>query len=230
MQTQTKILLLQNEQSLAFKLNNFLGLEGYIVACKSNYAEGIALLFEQEFDICILDTSLGDLCDFEMLKEIRAISQLPLILLSENNERTTRIAAFELGADDYLEKPINLRELLARIKANLRRSNITQQQYNINDLTIGPLSLRRQSREVYFKQTPVSLTDTEYCVLELITTNCGKVVSKEQISQCVYKRSLEKYDRSIDMHLSNLRKKMNMSGCQELIKTIRGSGYMMMVP
>jgi two-component system response regulator CpxR len=230
MKKQTKILLLQNDQSLGFRLSNLLGLEGYFVHCASSQAEGLKAVKGSCFDICLLDMNLDGGMNFDTLTKLRMRSQLQIIVLSNAQREQVKITYLESGADDVINKPINERELLAKINAILRRELYAKQQYSTQDIHIGALALLRKSREVYFHKKPLPLTDTEYCLLELMTTNCGAIVSKEQISERVFKRSLEKYDRSIDMHLSNLRKKMSMSGCQQLIKTIRGSGYMMMTP
>ncbi|MGB0266381.1 MAG: winged helix-turn-helix domain-containing protein, partial [Pseudomonadales bacterium] len=165
---------------------------------------------------------------FEVLKEIRQTKSTPVLMLTARGDDIDRILGLEIGADDYLPKPCNLRELLARIRAVLRRTQGFQSTDTpANSRTLGDLRIEFGSQSVYRDNAIVPLTGAEYLVLETLTQAAGKVVDKDQIARHALGREVMPYDRSVDAHIANLRKKLGLlySGRQR-IKTIRGKGYL----
>ncbi len=163
----------------------------------------------------------------DVLRELRRESATPVLMLTALGEDIDRILGLELGADDYIPKPCNPRELAARLRAVLRRSRGEPGDV-LTDLRIGDLSLKAASRSVTLDATPVVLTSTEFDLLALLMREAGRVVSKERISQSVLGRALGPYDRSIDVHVSNLRRKIGDAGDgNSPITTIHRSGYLL---
>ena len=181
-----------------------------------------------EHALVVLDVMLPGLNGFEVLRKVRAESKVPVLMLTARGDDVDRIVGLEIGADDYLPKPFNPRELAARIRAILRRS--TPEQF-VNDhvqavVTVGDVELDRGTRVVRRAGTIVELTAVEFDLLERLLRAAGSVVTREELSSAVLGRSLSPFDRSIDMHISNLRKKLGHHfGELERIKTVRGIGY-----
>jgi len=174
----------------------------------------------------VLDIMMPKLNGMEVLKALRSQSLLPVIMLTARGEPVDRIVGLEIGADDYLSKPCNPRELVARIRAVLRRVVVTTQPAN-DTIVLDDIELAPQSRTVLLKGEPVELTSTEFDLLALLLAHAGQVVSKEAISDQVMGRRLAMYDRSIDMHVSKVRKKLGpLPDGSERIKTVRSSGYL----
>jgi two-component system response regulator CpxR len=165
---------------------------------------------------------------FEVLKAIRDTSAVPVLMLTARGEDVDSVVGLELGADDYLAKPCNPRVLVAHIKAILRRSQPNTLADNLEtQLSVGDVELNPQSRTVYREQNPIALTSTEFTILETLMRNAGKVVNKNELSEVALGRKLAHYDRSLDVHISNVRKKLGfMSEQADRIKTIRNVGYL----
>jgi two-component system response regulator CpxR len=167
---------------------------------------------------------------FEVLRRIRAASAVSVLLLTARGEDVDRIVGLEIGADDYLSKPFNPRELLARVRAILRRSAGTQVVQEQNLLRADGLELNRAARTVTQDGKKIDLTDVEFALLEALMNAPGKVVTREEISENVLGRKFHPFDRSLDMHVSRLRRKLSgKDAAEELVKTIRGTGYQLAV-
>ena len=166
---------------------------------------------------------------FDVLKKLRVSHATPVLMLTARGDDYDRILGLELGADDYLPKPFNHRELVARIKAIFRRLSLTHSGGTIEqDLIVNELFLSSSSQVAKVGEVEMTLTSTEFSILRLLMLNTGSRVTKEEISLKVLGKSLQAFDRSIDMHVSNLRKKIAAISNIEKIKTIRGVGYMLL--
>jgi len=175
----------------------------------------------------ILDVMLPQRSGLELLRELRRNSQLPVLMLTALGEDIDRILGLELGADDYVPKPCNPREIAARLRAILRRTRGENAGAQLTDVSVGPVSLRAASRSVTLRGEPVALTGTEFNILAILLREAGRVVSKETLSQDVLGRPLGPFDRSIDVHISKLRRKLGPAADGEsLISTIHRGGYL----
>jgi two-component system, OmpR family, response regulator CpxR len=169
----------------------------------------------------ILDVMLPGLDGFEILRRLRPQSRVPVLMLTARGEDMDRIAGLEMGADDYLAKPFNPRELVARIRAILRR--LAQPPSREGPLEVNGVRIDPGTREVWANGQKIELTTFEFDILELLMRTAGKVLSRDDLMEHLYNRKATAFDRSIDMHISHLRKKLETD--RPLIKTIRGSGY-----
>ncbi|MEJ6475301.1 response regulator [Pseudoalteromonas piscicida] len=219
------ILLIDDDQDLCSLLNEYFSAEGFAVAMEHSGPEGLQRAVKQNFDLILLDVMLPDMDGFEVLKALRVHKMTPVIMLTAKGDDFDRIFGLELGADDYIPKPFNHRELLARVKAITRRVDHYKQHSPDDTYTIHQLSLDVGARSASVNGEILALTGTEYEVLHLLVRSAGEVVDKQTISRQVLGRALVPYDRSIDMHVSNVRKKIAALSEHTYIKTIRGSGY-----
>jgi two-component system response regulator CpxR len=160
----------------------------------------------------------------DVLRRLRATSPVPVLILTARGEDVDRILGLEIGADDYLPKPFNPRELIARIRAILRRS--ARVEGSVAPLVVGDIRLEREAREVWLNDSPLNLTSVEFSLLEAFLQNAGRVVTRELLTETVLGRKLGPFDRVIDVHVSNVRKKLGPAQNGERIKAIRGSGYL----
>ncbi|WP_088329683.1 response regulator [Lacimicrobium sp. SS2-24] len=224
----TSILLIDDDHELTELLTDFLTPQGYQLTIAHDGQQGLELATGgQHFDLILLDVMLPLLDGFEVLKQLRRTHLTPVLMLTAKGDDFDRIFGLELGADDYLPKPFNPRELSARIKAIVRRLEqlpalAQTQPVQVNDLHLDPAA-----QHVSLANTPLTLTGTEFSMLQLLMVHAGQLVSKEQLSEKVLGRKLTPFDRSIDMHVSNIRRKMAQIQPHDMIRTIRGSGYMM---
>lgn len=219
--------MIDDDTGLCELLSEYLTAQGYIVECVHDGEQGLKKAFEHDYALILLDVMLPKLDGFEVLKQLRQKKLTPVIMLTAKGEDFDRIFGLELGADDYIPKPFNHRELLARVKAITRRIEHIASLSNTssNKLTVNNIIINLAARQAYVDNNELSLTGTEYEVLALLVKNAGEVVSKEQISEEVLGRRLASFDRSIDMHVSNIRKKIAEYNNSERIKTMRGTGY-----
>ncbi len=219
--------MIDDDTGLCELLSEYLTAQGFQIECAHDGEQGLKQALEQEYALILLDVMLPKLDGFEVLKQLRQTKLTPVIMLTAKGEDFDRIFGLELGADDYIPKPFNHRELLARVKAITRRiEHITSlANTSSNKLTVNNIVINLAAREAYVDEHPLSLTGTEYEVLALLVKHAGEVVSKEQISEEVLGRRLASFDRSIDMHVSNIRKKIAEFNNAERIKTMRGTGY-----
>jgi len=202
-------------------LVEFLSRQGFSVECEHEGHRGLDKAQHGGFDLAVLDVMLPGMDGFEILRRLRERSRVPVLMLTARGEDLDRIAGLEAGADDYLAKPFNPRELVARIRAILRRLEkppSPEGPLEVNGVRIDP-----GAREVTVNGKKIELTTYEFDILELLMRTAGEVLSRDDLMEHLYNRKATAYDRSIDMHISHLRKKLE-SG-QPVIKTIRGVGY-----
>ena len=216
------ILLIDDDAELCALLSEFLKREGFTVECEHEGHRGLEKALQPGVDLVVLDVMLPGIDGFEILRRLRHESKVPVIMLTARGEDVDRIIGLELGADDYLPKPFNPRELAARMRAILRRyeprPQATSGKLEVNGVTIDP-----GTREVASNGKRVELTTFEFDILELLMRSAGRVLSRDALMEKFYNRKATAFDRSIDMHISHLRKKLERG--ENLIKTIRGVGY-----
>ncbi|KZN33346.1 response regulator [Pseudoalteromonas luteoviolacea] len=219
------VLIIDDDQSLCELLSEYLESEQFSVLSRHDGEAGLATALEEDFAVILLDVMLPKKDGFEVLKALRIEKMTPVIMLTAKGDDFDRIFGLELGADDYIPKPFNHRELLARIKAITRRIAHLTQTTKEQKMEFHGLVLDMAARSVSFKDVSISLTGTEYEVLYQLMKSAGEVVSKQALCQSVLGRPLVPYDRSVDMHVSNVRKKLAQYSDHTFIKTLRGSGY-----
>lgn len=217
-----RLLLIEDDIEIQHLLQQFLETEGYEVSCASDGISGEKAALGGEVDLIILDIMLPEKNGLEVLKSLRPQLRTPIIMLTAKGDDLDRIIGLEMGADDYLPKPFNPRELLARIRAIQRRIALDQQQA-LRLLHINGFVLDRDKMEVRINQRPIALTHSEFRVLETLSEHADHVVSKAQLTEQVLDRKLSAFDRAIDMHVSNVRRKVPDCG----IETVRGVGYLL---
>ncbi|WP_189378032.1 response regulator transcription factor [Thalassotalea profundi] len=224
---QNKLLIIDDDKELSDLLVEYLSFEGFTVECCYDGVSGLARAYDDSYSLILLDVMMPGLNGFELLKALGGKHKTPILMLTAKGDDADRILGLELGADDYLAKPFQHKELLARINAILRRIDIVKNnKVASNKLEVNNVSLDNATREVHCHGKIVELTGTEYQILELLMNKHGKIVSKEEISEQVLNRRLSAFDRSIDMHVSNIRRKLQTKSSNEKLKTIRGAGYL----
>ncbi len=228
----SKILLADDDQLLADLLVEYLQGQDFEVNHVADGAAAVNAVKADEPELVILDVMMPKMDGFEALREIRAISLVPVIMLTARGDDIDRIVGLEMGADDYMPKPCNPRELSARIRAILRRARPEQLQSDeSSNISAQDISLDTQSRVVVCADKKLDLTGTEFNVLHALLKNAGEVVSKNTLSEAALGRKLLPFDRSTDMHISNLRKKLGEHASGEArIKTVRNQGYIYTLP
>ena len=225
--TNHRILLADDDVELAQLLRDFLTRDGFDVVLAHDAEGALAAARAHAFDALVLDVMMPGRSGLDALRELRRESPLPVLMLTALGEDIDRILGLELGADDYIPKPCNPRELAARLRAVLRRAH-GEGAEALTDLRNGPIALRAASRSVSVNNQAVALTATEFDLLVLLLRETGRVVSKERISQSVLGRPLGPFDRSIDVHVSNLRRKLgDAPDGTSPITTIHRSGYLL---
>lgn len=229
-QPRSQLLLIDDDAELGELLTTYLAPEGFGVTTALRGVEGVARALEGQHALIILDVMLPDIDGFEVLRRLRAQSAVPVLMLTARGEDVDRIVGLELGADDYLAKPFNPRELVARVRAILRRSaqhaEAQQQGATGERLTIADVTICLGTRRAWRGGELVDLTGTELDLLTVLLRGVGKVVERAQLFRLVLDRPPDPLDRSIDMHVSHLRKKLGPGpDGVERIKSIRGVGY-----
>jgi two-component system response regulator CpxR len=212
-------------------LTEYLASEGIELAAASSGTLGLRDAQRNEYDLIILDVMLPGLSGFELLRQLRdSGSRTPVLMLTARGDDVDRIVGLEMGADDYLPKPFNPRELAARIKAILRRT-ADEPADDVVELQAGPLRAQMHRREASLNDQPLKLTNAEFIVLATLLRTPGQIVSREALTRAALGRQLLPDDRSLDTHISNLRKKISdgTAGNPE-IRSIRGSGYVLVPP
>ncbi len=221
------ILIIDDDIALTDLLVEYLSPQGYDIDVAHDGREGLTQAVGQKhYDLILLDVMLPELDGFEVLKKLRMSHLTPVLMLTAKGDDFDRIFGLELGADDYLAKPFNHRELSARIKAIVRRMEYLPHAGSQQSLQIGDVSLFPATQKVICNGEEILMTATEFSILQMMMINQGNVVSKQDISEKVMGRKLMAFDRSIDMHLSNIRRKLQACSDQEKIKTVRGLGYL----
>jgi len=221
-----KILIIDDDEELCELVTEYLTVEGFETSAVHDGKSGLTKALEGDFDLAILDVMLPKMNGFDVLRQLREDSQIPVLMLTARGDDMERIVGLEIGADDYLPKPFNPRELVARLRAILRRVNPDAGSGSNEIINVEDVSLSMTLRSVEVGGVPVSVTSIEFALLAELMRNAGKVSKKEVLSESVLERSLSPYDRSLDMHISNVRKKLGpREDGTERIKTIRSVGY-----
>jgi len=221
-----RVLIIDDDVELCELVAEYLTPEGFEVEAVHNGEDGLRRALPGEHVLVVLDVMLPKMNGLDVLRQLRKQSRVPVLILTARGDDVDRIVGLEIGADDYLPKPFNPRELLARIRAILRRVKARQQGAVAERVAVGDVELDAASRVVRRSGESVELTSVEFALLEQLLRAAGQVVTREQLAQTVLGRRFMPYDRSIDMHISKLRKKLGeqMEG-GDRIKTIRGVGY-----
>ena len=224
------ILIIDDDEELTQMLQAYLQGMGYDVAVRNDSVQGLAeATTGSHYDLVLLDVMMPQMDGFDVLKQLRVSHSTPVLMLTARGDDYDRILGLELGADDYLPKPFNHRELAARIKAIFRRQEFTTAAQHQQDIIVNGILLSNSRQAVEVNHVPITLTATEFSVLRLLMLQAGNLVTKEDISLKALGKKLMAFDRSIDMHVSNLRKKIAAIASDEKIRTIRGAGYLMKV-
>jgi two-component system response regulator CpxR len=218
------ILLVDDDKELCASLQRLLRMDGFDVVAVHTAPDGINRAAEEDFALIVLDVMLPGGDGRIVLRKIRATSEVPIIMLTARGDESDRIAGLEAGADDYLPKPFNARELVARMRAVLKRQvRRTPQAQNIR---IGDIEIHPLTRRVLQNQAEVTLTGAEFDILLFLVRSCGTAVSRDEIAEVCLGRPIAPFDRSVDNHISNLRKKLGAThGNTERIRSLRGTGY-----
>ena len=218
------VLVIHDDRGLRDLLAEYLTGRGLSVATAPDGEEGIRQIRAGGVDLVVLDIMMPGPDGLETTRRIRTFSTVPIIMLTARGDEMDRIVGLELGADDYLSKPFNPRELLARIQAVLRRSPSPEQ----DNLTIsaGPVTMDIDRRVVTLNEVPLDLTTTEFEILRILVANAGRVIPRERLMEMARGEAWAAFDRSVDVHISHLRKKLGEDSKRpQWIKTIRGVGY-----
>jgi DNA-binding response OmpR family regulator len=222
-----RVLLVDDDRELCQMLTEYLEAEHFDVKSVHDGGDALAELKRSEFQLLILDVMLPSVGGFDVLRKLGASYETPILMLTARGDDIDRIVGLELGADDYLSKPFNPRELVARMRAILRRASSRGGRNQAPDeLNVGRIVLNTGTHQVRVADAAVQLTGAEFRVLELLMRSAGQVISREAMTEQALGRKLVPYDRSIDTHISNLRRKLDLEmGKNPEIKNVRGSGY-----
>lgn len=216
-----RILLIEDDLELVQLMTEFFSEQGFEVEGRATGPAGLAAALEPGWSLVLLDVMLPEFDGFEVLRRLRAERSVPVIMLTARAESSSRIQGLNGGADDYLPKPFEPMELLARVHAVLRRS--APQNGPVAEWNVSGVRLEAVSRRLWKDGLEVPITSVEYEILETLMQSAGSAVSRDELANRLYGREATPFDRAIDVHISHLRKKLGGSG--ELIRTVRGVGY-----
>ena len=221
-QGQLSLLLVDDDKELCAMMKEFFAEAGHRLDCEHDGRRGLACAASGTYDLVILDVMLPAIDGFSVLQQLRLRKDLPVIILTARVQHHDRILGLNAGADDYLLKPFDPDELLARIRAILRRSDTANRKAS-TDVTIGDIRINAVTREVWVAGSSAELTEMEFDLLEILMRSAGRVVSRDELTFALFERAAAPYDRILDVHISHLRKKLEAG--RGLIRTIRGVGY-----
>jgi DNA-binding response OmpR family regulator len=219
-----RVLIVDDDVGLCELLIERLRTEGFALEVVHEGPRGLERALSREHALVVLDLMLPGLSGLDLLRSLRTQSRIPVLILTARGEDVDRILGLEIGADDYLPKPFNPRELTARIRAILRRTLAPE--IPASPLTVGPLQLDPAVREAWLHETRLDLTSVEFALLEAFLRNTGRIQSRDSLTETVLGRKAGPFDRAIDVHVSNLRKKLGAAQQGEWIKAVRGNGYL----
>jgi two-component system response regulator CpxR len=220
-----RVLIIDDDAALCGLVGRFLTAEGFIIDRAANANQGIDLALSRAYSLIMLDVMMPDMNGFDVLRRIRAASRTPVLMLTARGDTLDRVLGLEMGADDYLPKPFDPSELAARIRAILRRSNA--QTPSLQPIIVADIELDAGTRTVRRKGDPVELTAVEFDLLATLMKRPGDTVSREELVRVVLGREFSPFDRSIDTHVCNLRKKIGLlEDGTERISGVRGAGYL----
>ena len=223
-----QILLIDDDEELCELVSEYLTVEGFETEAVHDGEIGLKKAASGVYDLVTLDVMLPKMNGFDVLRNLRETSKVPVLMLTARGDDMERIVGLEIGADDYLPKPFNPRELVARIRAILRRVSETEENQTVSaeKIQVEDVEVSMAARSAKRNGEDLGLTAVEFDLLAALLREAGKVVKKEDLSETVLDRKLSPYDRSLDMHISNLRKKLgDREDGEERIKTIRSVGY-----
>ncbi|HEY8562854.1 MAG TPA: response regulator [Pyrinomonadaceae bacterium] len=223
----SKILIIDDDEELCELVSEYLSVEGFTTEAVHDGESGLQRALSDDYELAILDVMLPRKNGFDVLRELRKTSKLPVLMLTAKGDDMERIVGLEIGADDYLPKPFNPRELVARLRAVLRRvGDADEKKTTAENFTVDDIEVSLTGRTAKIEGNELNLTAVEFDLLVALLEQAGKIVKKEDLSQRVLDRRLSPFDRSLDMHVSNLRKKLAArDDGSERIKTIRSVGY-----
>ena len=221
----SRVLLVDDDDLLTELLTEYLTAEGLEVSRAPDGEKGVQEILNNPYDVVVLDSMMPKMNSLDVLKTVRAQSKIPIIMLTAKGDDIDRIIGLEMGADDYVPKPCQPRELLARINAILRRAQQSGENpaSNASSITASNVTLYPAKRQAMIGDAALELTSTEFNLLEVLMRHAGQVVNKETLSLEALDRKLAKFDRSIDVHISSIRHKLRDAS---LIQTVRGLGYL----
>jgi len=233
MESMNRILIIDDDEELCELVAEYLTVEGFETEAVHDGESGLRRALSNEYDLITLDVMLPKKNGFDVLRELRQTSRIPVLMLTARGDDMERIVGLEIGADDYLPKPFNPRELVARLRAILRRVQ-TEQESNqgvIDKLQVDDVEVQISARSANKNGEDLGLTSVEFDLLAELLRQAGKVIKKDDLSEQVLERKLSPWDRSLDMHISNLRKKLgSREDDTERIKTVRSVGYIYTLP
>jgi two-component system response regulator CpxR len=221
----TRVLLAEDDTELCSLMTDFFEPHGFSLQSVHNGREAMNLFFGDRFDLVILDVMMPVVDGFEVLRQIRKRSAVPVIMLTARTSQTDQIGGLNAGADDYLPKPFAPDELLARIRAVLRRTGKSVAA-DESVLECGTLKVKPGTREAWLQGEPVVLTSIEFDILECLARSAGRAVSRDALAAVLYQREASPFERSLDVHISHLRKKLHRDE-ESFIHTVRGTGYLL---
>jgi two-component system OmpR family response regulator len=225
MAAQRTILVIDDDTRLRDLLAEYLDSRGYAVRTADGGEAGLEVVRSETVDLIVLDVMMPGMDGFEVLKALRHFSAIPVIMLTARGDEMDRIVGLEIGADDYMPKPFNPRELLARMQAVLRRTTSEAPQAGAK-LSVGPLSIDVDRRSVTLDEQPIEMTTTEFELLKTLVANSGRVIPRERLMELARGEDFAAFDRSVDVHISHIRKKLGDDGKRpRFVKTVRGVGY-----
>ena len=216
------ILLIDDDVSLCTLISEFLSAQEFHVDSVHSGPRGLASAIEGAYDLVLLDVMLPVLDGFHVLQQLRQRTTAPVIMLTARNDEPDRIAGLNAGADDYIAKPLRPQELLARVRAVLRRTE--QRPATESVIAVGGIELKPHTREVWMDGVLIEMTSFQFDILDVLMRRAGRAVSRDELAAIHYHREATPFERSIDVHISNLRKKLEVRG-RTLIRTVRGVGY-----
>ena len=221
------LLLIDDDRELTSMLSTYLEREGFAVHVANDSQLGLRQATTGHYELLVLDVMMPGLDGISLLRQIRQHSKVPVIMLTAKGDDIDKVLGLELGADDYVAKPCLPRELVARIRAILRR--VQQQDDEPTEVRVGPLKLEPGARMAWVDGQQIQLTGAEFSVLWVLACQAGRLVSKAELSQQALGKTLTQYDRSLDVHISNIRQKLGKrSDDQAWIEAVRGKGYQLM--
>lgn len=233
--TKMKILIVDDDKKLCRLVADYLEPMGYDVEAAHDGSQGLEMIRKGDYQAVILDLMMPQMDGLEVLKQLRRESDVPVLMLTARGEETDRIVGLEMGADDYLPKTFSSRELLARLRAVTRRHARSESRVESRDkaslLAFGDLEIDQDARTVRRGSRTLDLTPVEYDLLTCLATSAGRVLSRDQLLDAVAGRDYEAFDRSVDVHISSLRRKLGEGPRNpRFIQTVRTAGYMFKVP
>jgi DNA-binding response OmpR family regulator len=223
------VLLVDDDVELTSMLAQYLKREGFDAHAVHDGESGVAAAASGRYRIAVLDVMMPGMSGMDVLRRIRTESRLPILMLTARGDNIDRIVGLDMGADDYIPKPCMPGELVARLRAVLRRTAPNDEPGAARRLTLGALELMPGSRTATWQGRPLELTGTEFSLLEVLARQAGQLISRQDISKRAFGRPLERFDRRIDVHISSIRQKLGLRpDGQSWIQSVRGMGYQLL--